>query len=273
MEFTSSQLSLLFTRLRQTKEELLYDVQQQQVLRYKLNQDGNSILGVAHCDFVEDAWSFPTYFDSDTKIRAGQVDDRVGVWLLLDVLPSIPEMPTFDYLLTTDEECGRSSAQEVEEDLDYNWTFQFDRRGTDFVDYGKSSKRFLESFKSATCIPYGIGSFSDICYLPASCGSRVNIGTGYHNEHSPDAWVDLAECASQVERFVDFASQYAETKFAMRRPPRQRPMTGFGWERSWKLPTDSAVDRNNLEGLCADLETELNRQFLDGGDDNFDTWK
>jgi len=227
MEFTPAQIDMLFLRLRQTKEELLYDVRTEQVERYKLTQDGSPILGVAHCDYVESAWSFPTPFDNGSKIRAGQVDDRVGVWLLLDVLPTIPGMPAFDVLLTTDEEIGQSSAQEVEEDLRYNWTFQFDRRGTDFVDYDLANSKFLTAFQNATGIPFARGSFSDICYLPKSCGSRVNIGTGYHREHSPNAWVDLAECADQVERFVRFATAYADTRFAMRQQRRRRDR--FDW--------------------------------------------
>jgi hypothetical protein len=242
MEFTASQLDRLFLRLRQTKEELLFDVRFGQVARYKLHRDGASILGVAHCDFVEDAWSYPTYFDNHTKIQAGQVDDRVGVWLLLDVLPNLPGMPAFDYLLTTDEEIGRSSAQEVEEDLKYNWTFQFDRRGTDFVDYDKASQKFIDLFALVTGIPHGIGSFSDICYLPNSCGSRVNIGTGYHREHSPDAWVDLVECASQVERFVEFASAYAHTQFKTRRLERRKsPGFGVKWSGIWNDSNDDIL--------------------------------
>lgn len=217
MIFDAKQIDKLFLRLRQTKEELLYDFRTQRVERYSLVDNGGSILGVAHCDFVESAWSYPQYIDdSKTQIRSGQVDDRVGVWLLLDVLPAIAEMPVFDYLLTTDEEIGNSSAQDVKETLAYNWSFQFDRRGVDFVDYDRSSAKFIKAFKSTTGIVHGRGSFSDICYLPASCGSRVNIGTGYHDEHSPDAYVDLEECSSQVESFVNFAKDYHSRKFAMK---------------------------------------------------------
>ena len=253
MIFTPTQLTSLFGRLRQTKEELLYDLQSQQVERYSLNQRGGMILGVAHCDFVEDAWSFPTYFCNESKIRAGQVDDRVGVWLLLDVLPEIPGMPAFDYLLTTDEECGRSSAQEVVEPMVYNWTFQFDRRGTDFVDYGKASDKFIDAFKATTGIPHGIGSFSDICYLPSSCGSRVNIGTGYHDEHCPDAWVDLEECSAQVSRFVEFAGEYSEKRFAMRREPKKRYSAEY-WSLNYGIKKDETDNYKN-------------------GVDNFDNWK
>jgi hypothetical protein len=212
MKFTQTQIDQLILRLRQTKEELLYDFEKNKVQRYAWMPVGGKILGVAHCDFVESAWSYPTMLDANT-IQAGQVDDRVGVWLLLDILPNIKGMPKFDVLLTTDEEIGQSSAGEVDQDLTYNWTFQFDRRGTDFVDYNMSSSEFLDAFKNTTGIPYATGSFSDICSLPNGCGSRVNIGCGYYNEHNTDAWVDLEECAKQVDSFVLFAKKYVKKQF------------------------------------------------------------
>ena len=217
MEFTDTQIKQLFLRLRQTREELLYDVEENQVRKYKLDQRGGQIIGVAHCDYVERAWSAPVWLTKDgvrmNWIRAGQVDDRVGVWLLLDVLPNIEGMPIFDVLLTDDEESGRSTAQNVRQAMRYHWSFQFDRHGTDFVTYDLASKKFVNKFKEMTGIPLGIGSFSDICYLPESCNSRVNIGTAYYDEHNPDAYVNLDECARQVERFVQFASACADTEF------------------------------------------------------------
>lgn len=271
MLFTRQQIEMLFFRLRQTKEELLYDIDTMRNERYKLVQQGGAILGVAHCDFVEDAWSFPTFVDEDeTKIRAGQVDDRVGVWLLLDVLHTLPGMPVYDVLLTTDEEIGRSSAQEVEEDLEYNWTFQFDRRGVDFVDYCKSSPQFLKDFKKLTGISHGIGSFSDICYLPSSCGSRVNIGTGYHHEHTPDAWVNLLECSSQVERFAAFARAQSGQAYKMRTRPNKKSQVktkryspGGIWEWDYK-----ATKTSSDQGLVENDDFISNETMIE-----FDTWE
>ena len=222
--FTKTQIKQLVHRLRQTPEELLNDRTNKDRLPYNhKTRDGATILGVAHCDYVRSAWSYPKEAKTvagTPAIVAGQVDDRVGVWLLLDILPGL--IPTFDVLLTDDEEIGRSTAQNFGEDMEdsnnvgpasYNWTFQFDRRGTDFVDYGKASKSFIRNFKKATGIPHGMGSFSDICYLPDTCGSKVNIGTGYHNEHTPTAHVDLVECFQQVARFAAFANKFAGKKF------------------------------------------------------------
>ena len=220
--FTTAQIKQLVHRLRQTPEELLNDKTNKDRLPYNhKTRDGATILGVAHCDYVRSAWSYPTLTkttDGNDAVVAGQVDDRVGVWLLLDILPGL--IPTFDVLLTDDEEIGRSTAQNFGEDMQdghgpqsYNWTFQFDRRGTDFVDYGKASQRFIKNFKKATGIAHGMGSFSDICYLPDSCGSKVNIGTGYYNEHSPTAHVDLQKCFDQVTRFSRFANKFAGKQF------------------------------------------------------------
>ena len=252
--FTTVQLDKLRTRLLQTKEELLYDARSRQTERYRLTQREGTILGVAHCDYVEDAWSYPTLFDNSSKLRAGQVDDRVGVWLLLDVLPAI--IPTFDVLLTTDDEIGCSSAGEVDELLAYNWTFQFDRRGTDFVDYDLSSKKFKKAFQKTTGIREGIGSFSDICMLPDSCGSRVNIGTAYYNEHTPDAHVDLIECYSQVMAFAEFAKQYADDSFPCTQQRRKPKLRG------WKYSSMKAFSLVQSEILPYDPNDDLFRYDL-----------
>lgn len=227
MTFSDQQIESLMLRLRQTPEELLYDMQLGETLRYKHTVKGASILGVAHCDYVGHAWSYPTRI-SPTRIRAGQVDDRVGVWLLLDILPKMPDMPPFDVLLTTDEEIGRSTAQEFASDRKYNWTFQFDRRGMDYVDYGMATKAMKADFTHITGIPQGVGSFSDICYLPSSCRSRINIGTGYHDEHTPDAFVDLEQCAAQAEAFVKFAKLQYTTIYPVVGSPRSAPTCRVG---------------------------------------------
>lgn len=303
--FTETQLSQLFFRLRQTEQELLYDIQsgQSEVYRYDDAPQGN-ILGVAHCDYVPGAWSYPTSYDNRTKVRAGQVDDRVGVWLLLDVLRDLPGMPAFDVLLTTDEEIGRSTAQEFARDwgkagADYNWCFQFDRRGSDWVDYDKASDDFRRDFTEITGIKHGQGSFSDICYLPRQFGSRANIGTGYHNEHSPDAYVDLGECWDQVTRFVEFAALAHDCKYPMRKEIKrvysasygiqpQRKRTAAEWD-AWLLepspkcgpqPIDitdpiSPIEADDIEWLDSEesirVAMDEYRVTLDD-DDNAETW-
>lgn len=280
-KFTDKQIEKLFLRLRQTKEELLYDVERGKCGYYKLEQRGGKILGVAHCDFVESAWSYPTWVrnagNGKQVIRAGQVDDRVGVWLLLDVLSEIDGMPQFDYLLTTDEEIGQSTAQDVKEELKYNWTFQFDRRGTDFVDYGKASNEFVAAFKEWTGIPYGQGSFSDICWLPVGCGSRVNVGTGYHDEHHVDAYVDLKECADQVERFVRFAKGFSESEFPLPkgvgvRESSRRSYGSYGG--AWSHSRDDDDDYTwpkATKGVSKETSTEAKRiaAALNGDDDGY----
>ena len=285
-KFTDQQIEKLFLRLRQTKEELLYDVERGQCSQYKLEQRGGKILGVAHCDFVESAWSYPEWMDNKkNRIRAGQVDDRVGVWLLLDVLGEIEGFPKFDYLLTTDEEIGQSTAQDVSEEMKYHWAFQFDRRGTDFVDYGKASPEFVAAFREWTGIKYGQGSFSDICWLPVECGSRVNIGTGYYDEHHTDAYVDLAHCADQVERFVKFAKGFSESEFPLPkgvgvRESSRRSYGGYGggWSHSrdddyeWPKSTKGVSKETSGEAkkIAAALNGDDEYQIIDPDDVDID---
>ena len=215
--FSKSEIDQLLYRLYQPSEHLLYENNPKRK-RYNLQQKGHGILGVAHVDYVESAWSYPKL--KKHKVISGQVDDRVGVWLLLDILPNYLD---FDVLLTTDEEIGRSTAQDVKEDIVYNWTFQFDRRGTDVVDYDLASDDFRDKFEEESGILFGKGSFSDICFLDESTGSKINVGTGYYGEHKPTAYVDLNDCYSQVQKFLKFATKYKDTYFEQPEPTYYTP--------------------------------------------------
>jgi hypothetical protein len=131
-------------------------------------------------------------------VYSTSLDDRLGVHVILDVLPLLGIRP--DILLTDDEEIGCSTAQEFFTDKQYNWMFQFDRRGTDAVCYEfYNMEPYVEE-----CFKLGFGSFSDICWLEhLGCGG-VNVGTGYYNEHTKNSYANLKHCSAQVERFATF---------------------------------------------------------------------
>jgi hypothetical protein len=201
--FSQKLVDLLILRMRQTTDELLADGKRASGRgRYYHSGKEHNVLGVAHCDYV--IWGYPT--PRDGKVYGGQVDDRVGVWILLDVLPSMGIHT--DILLTNDEETGQSTAEDfMEEELDYGWAFQFDRRGTDCVHYGQSpewDKLIAKDFK------LGNGTYSDVAELPYR---HINVGCGYHHEHTDKAYVDLAGCHKQVERFVKFYSRHKDKTF------------------------------------------------------------
>jgi hypothetical protein len=75
--------------------------------------NGSNILGVAHLDYVPQTTHFgsvrivPGHY---SIVYSGQLDDRLGVYTLLDLLPQCGL--DFDILLTTDEERCMSTAQD-----------------------------------------------------------------------------------------------------------------------------------------------------------------
>lgn len=160
---------------------------------------GSSVLGVAHVDFVGDEHRKPRW-DGST-ITSNRLDDRLGVWLMLNYLPSIGI--NFDLLLTTDEEIGQSTAEHFQPQKQYNWMFQFDRRGDDVVMYDYESDECVELLIDYS-FEVGRGSFSDICMLGGLGCRGFNFGTGYHNEHTPNCHANLKHTLKNAKKFAKF---------------------------------------------------------------------
>ena len=193
---------------------------------------GSPILMVAHLDWVPVPWRFAV--DSQrTRVYCPRLDDRLGVYTILDVLPSLGI--ECDVLLTTDEEIGQSTAQYFSLPRKYHWIVEFDRRGEDVVTYNLDSPDWLDSLRSHG-FRIGQGSFSDICYLDADC-CCANIGIGYHHEHSSQCYVELSEYRRQLARFVRFYSANRTT------PYDQEPMTVV------EEPSKSYWSNWNREGM------------------------
>src|ERR1017187_7821411 len=93
------------------------------------------VLGVAHLDTVRSDGHFQAVKMSkkETIIYASELDDRMGVYIMLDLLPSIGV--ECDVLLTDGEEHGQTTATQFTTEKEYNWIFSFDRRGDDVVMY------------------------------------------------------------------------------------------------------------------------------------------
>ena len=181
--------------------------------------NGGDVLGVAHLDWVD--WTKPTH--KRGIIRCPQLDDRLGVWVLLDLLPSMGIKA--DILLTDSEECGRSTAGYYQPAKPYNWIYQFDRRGTDTVLYEYDSEENRERLEKHG-LKCGYGSFSDICKLEHMGVSGWNIGTGYHNEHSRRCFADLKDTFANAVKFMSFFREHSTTKIDAP-PPRTK------WSSKW----------------------------------------
>lgn len=165
--------------------------------------NGAKILGVAHLDAVGKT----TPEISGNIIKCMQLDDRLGAWVLLELLPQLG-CPAFDVLLTDNEERGDSTAQHFTppSGRSYNWIFEFDRMGTDVVMYDyedDESEKLLQEYG----FQLGFGSFTDICHLDHLGCKAFNFGTGYHNQHRKECYADLNDTSEMAQRFVAFAQE------------------------------------------------------------------
>lgn len=178
-------------------------------LRYWYFDNGADILAVAHLDSVAGANHFDVVdFSGERRVFSPSLDDRLGAYLILDLLPRMGLK--FDILLTTGEETGQSTASAFETDKKYNWTFEFDRLGTDAVMYD------YEDDKTANLVEkygwlVGVGSFTDIVYLEDLGCKGFNFGTGYHDYHSKFAYASMRETAWSVKNFLKFYADLQNT--------------------------------------------------------------
>jgi hypothetical protein len=194
---------------------------------YKDN--GASVLAVAHLDTVLGDFSW-RHKEKRKKIFCPQLDDRLGAWVILDVLPK--RGLKYDVLLTEGEETGRSTAQffKPPEGKKYNWIFSFDRRGIDVVCYQYKTKELDKLITDAGFI-VGSGSMSDISYMGGLGVKGINFGVGYRNEHQRDCHFDIPDCESQISKFEKFFYRNSTTLLTHTDPPKS--VYNQGWQEGW----------------------------------------
>jgi hypothetical protein len=164
--------------------------------------NGSDILAVAHLDSVQDDGICQiTSTAAGLLATSGTLDDRLGAYVILELLPKLGI--TCDWLLTTDEEIGDSTAACFGPKKTYNWMFQFDRGGTDVVMYEYETKELVELVEDCGA-RVGMGSFSDICLLDHLGCVGFNWGVGYEDYHSPRAHAWLDDTFRMVARFTKF---------------------------------------------------------------------
>jgi len=174
---------------------------------YKDNQ--SSVLAVAHLDTVQQGtWSTLIRVSKEQVIVSPRLDDRLGVYIITRMLPKLGI--TCDWLLTTGEEIGCSSAELFQTDKAYNWAFSFDRAGIDVVLYQYESKA-LKRILRKSGFSVGLGSFSDLASLDVGC-SGINFGCGYREPHSIHSYAPLNDVLSMVSLFKRFFQRYATVR-------------------------------------------------------------
>jgi len=138
------------------------------------------------------------------------VDDRLGCAMALGM------SGWADLLFTDCEEQGISTAAHFKAPRDYNWIVGLDRRGTDVVTYQYKDKEWLDSLGKHFKV--GWGSWSDIGYLEGLGRSAVNVGIGYHNEHTRNAFWSPKETNAQVGQLRAFWREFRDTVFTHEPP-------------------------------------------------------
>ncbi len=169
--------------------------------------NGAKVLAVAHLDTVLDAKPRWKGKGSKRRIVCPQLDDRLGAWVILDLLPRLGIK--VDVLLTDSEEVGNSTAQYFPQTDYYNWAFSFDRAGLDVVMYDYETCAFraiLEGYGYNV----GWGSFSDICSLRTGTAC-MNFGVGYHYQHSYRCCAKMSDTEYAVDMFREFHKDYKDT--------------------------------------------------------------
>lgn len=182
------------------------------VFVYKAAEENAKVLAVAHLDSIQQNPHFVEVEHNGNKgYFASRCDDRLGAYVILDLIPELTDLP-YDILLTEGEESGRSTAQffEMPENRKYNWMFEFDREGTDVVMYQYKTTAYAKRLEKLG-FKVGIGSFSDIAYLGHLGITGFNFGTGYYNSHGKTAHFVLDHTLSMTSAFVLFLEKYYHT--------------------------------------------------------------
>lgn len=173
--------------------------------------NGGDTLAVAHLDTIGD--SVPKLFldaDGDYGVTCIQLDDRLGVWVLLDLLPRYTEVK-YDILLTDSEEYGDSTARYFEPEKQYNWIWEFDRPGIDVVTYQYDTPG-VEDLLYNYGFEHAQGTYTDIVELSHLGVQGFNIGTGYYDQHTKHCEAYFRDTLYMVAMFRRMLEEQHGTK-------------------------------------------------------------
>jgi len=210
---------------------------------------GGDVLAVAHLDYV--LWNPKpkiTRQYENVKIRkCPQLDDRLGAWMVLDVLPRAGIR--CDVLLTDSEELGKSTAQFFQPPKQYNWLMQFDRAGSDAV-MDAFEDDYSESLLEYYGYQVGSGSFTDICYLEHLECKGFNFGVGYHGQHTKKCYANLTETFNSFRK-VQSMWKDCEDVHMPHDPnaPKKKKMNYWDWRHtSCSYPVSKVITRYPDDG-------------------------
>jgi hypothetical protein len=179
-----------------------------------IHQDNSgSILFVGHLDTV--LWGKPEWGERSVE-SCPQLDDRLGVAMILERIPDIVTEP-YDVLLCDLEEQCDSTARYFDLGGRYRWVVEFDRAGSDAVLYQYTGGELQRSLVDCG-IDVSRGSYSDIAELDRLGCECVNFGCGYHGQHTANCYASYAEIESQLAKFANWYAFYGNESFPYVKP-------------------------------------------------------
>lgn len=193
----------------------------------------------------------PTMYTASHVVQSIALDDRLGLYMILDILPAMGVK--MDYLFTTNEERGQSTAQGFYTSKQYNWVCQFDRRGFDPVLYQYDSPE-LRQLLLASGYRIARGTYSDIVDLEQLGCKAINFGIGYDYEHSNRCCASMESvqalgrqftkfyCANR-DTFLNHQPDYSHLYYLADNNPNDDGYTADEWTKLYKAdnhPTNNA---------------------------------
>jgi len=194
---------------------------------------------------------------TDAVIESIQLDDRLGVWLITDVLPRLLGNQ-YDILLSTNEEVGASTASLFNPDKKYNWIFEFDRRGYGNVVMYHYHTHELEKMLEAYGYDVQQGTFSDISVMDDLGCAAFNFGCGYFSEHTQYCNARLSHIHVCVAMFEEFFSSNKDKFFEhvqIKRLPNKYHYDkyddyNYEWDRGGEACKYCGSHTNVVMGVC-----------------------
>lgn len=204
---------------------------------YFFRDNGSRILAVAHLDTCvrpdQRTANFVTLADGEEVVYSGALDDRLGAYTILDLLPRLGI--EVDILLTVGEESGCSTAEHFMPEKRYDWMIEFDRGGTDVVMYQYDDAGTRQLVRDCGAKPAD-GIFSDISYLEHLGIKGFNWGVGYRDYHSTRGHAYIEDYLMMMGFFMEFHADNVGTHMFHEPAP--------SWFKSYREPYDGyhAVD-------------------------------
>lgn len=178
---------------------------------YLFKDNGSDILAVAHLDTVVDHKQRTCRFidtNAGPVVHSGALDDRLGAHILLNVLPRLGIR--HDWLFTTGEEMGASTAMFFEPRKDYKWMIEFDRGGTDVVAYDYEDNDLVDRIEDSGARFSSMCAFTDICFLEHLGIKGINWGVGYQDYHSVRGHAYLEDTYMMLASYLRFHEANAD---------------------------------------------------------------